>query len=1492
MSKRKRLLLLCAMLCSGVPRAVSIVEAQSGLFDADTMLDVSQVRAGMKGYGKSVFQGTTVESFGITVLGVLKRMDAGGDAILIRVDDGPVVSNGYGIISGMSGSPIYVDDKLIGALAFGWSFSKEPIAGVTPIRQMLNAFSPGGESRVASTGNRMTFYAQDGLVHCAGKWVSTLEVRQRIQTGEVFAGEDTLVMQPVSTPLMAGGMSPSGIRRLKSALEPFNVVPVAAPGGKGPEVNAPLEPGSAVGVQLMTGDMDLTAIGTVTALTPGGVLAFGHSFLGMGSLEAPMTTAYIHGVVSRSESSFKLGSASQPVGTVTEDRTWCIGGTFGKRPDLLEALYQITDKDRGVARRLGFQVIREKFFAPVLLLMAVEESLNNVLSPVREGTTETRVRVKPEGLPEIVKENVFASGPGDASFSFGPSGPQSVLMEALDLLTYNRFRRVSVERVELEASFTTHREDAVIEKAFPERTRVKPGDEIDVTLHLRPYEKPTAVRKLKLRVPPDLHAGVLRVVITGGELAERLRMMLGMRPFLTDSLEQEIQLFQEEIRNDRIVVLTILPDVGLEMRGCQLSELPLPYLEVLRGAPRGAIRVIRDGAIAEYPESAVIHGLTYLTLVVEPEETEKSGTFAPFGGDMSFDEGTAEDILEAGRMGLYSQVDSSSPSPLRRWFGGDRPLEPELRLAVQQLVSQRTSAEEAAKKETLDLESAPAMPLWEDVEKIEPNGDDVLDGDGISSPASRKGKSLARPPTVWEESTTKDFIRGKADRTAMRSDGRIVLSSPTSTLFADAELYPMCQTIDAAGNVIVGTWLVPEVVRIDPAGKASVLLSPGTGAAVTAVARVGDAILAGESPSGILHRLKGDGSSEAVCKLPNSMIWSIADAGDSGVLVGTGSSAEVYLVSRDGKWRSLAQLPDRHALSIVKGPDGVFYCLTHPRGRVYRLKLTGEVESVFEPSKLGALSITTDSEGNLFVGTTPRGYVYRVDAKGHVKELFKSREKHVFGLVVADGYVYAGTGPRGNVYKIGPDGVATTVYSGKNRVVTSLQRDNNNAVVATKANANEVLRIQQKAETWGSFTSQVHEAAALSKWGRIGWAADVPTGASVTAQTRSGNTAFPDQGWSDWSKPSGESRGDTVQSPPGRYVQYRLNLFPGEGGASPSVSRVELIYMTANREPELEIKSPRLEEHLASTAFIRWSAKDPDKDKLRYSVYYSSDEGRTWTDIKDEKSKENTDNDATTIDLPGDKEMDATDPDANGDDTPEAHPGVPLGNVKEGVSEAKADEALEGGRPDDEPDSDNGETDIETSFSSGGNGQTRKWDTSEVPDGAYLIKVVATDEISNPTDARAAEKVSGPVVVDNTPPQVEMPPPFESAPTAAVSVRCEDNRSRVTGVEYRIDEGDWVAAAAADGVFDATAEEALIKSEHVIPGKHSLQVRCRDLAGNESVCSVSYSFGEPAGEGKAQDNSEAEPTATAKPSRQGEKGVGKREKPNRGRKGGSGNHTR
>lgn len=518
---------------------------------------IEELEPGLRGTGKTVVRGTDVESFEVEFLGVLPNAGPSGDLILIRVS-GDVIDRTGGIASGMSGSPVYIGDKLVGAIGYGYDFADHRIGLVTPIQDMvavMDLIQAGGE--LAGAG---------GLGEWTGDRIQTAGSRPRLavmaespaDAARLAAAlpEDVRVMVPVQTPVLASGFSRRALERLGKRLAPLNLVPMQGAGGSMAVDDVSLEPGSALGVQLMTGDVTLTAIGTVTYVDGNRFAAFGHPFTNLGKVDYLTTGAYIHYVVPSVSLPFKLGSATAPVGSLLQDRGAAIAGEIGPLPYMVPVSVTVHDQDRGISRTTEFSIVNDERVLVDLAISGALSALDRSLDRLGPGTSRVVFQIRGEGMPRpLVRDNMWYSG-----FDVAAATLIEVL-EAVDLVANNRFAPVTITRIQVVAEVEEGRWTARIEDAEPSATEVAPGESVRISVRVRPFRGEAFTEELILTVPEDASPGPVTVVVRGGgweessfeedeEFEEDVQELLDEN---SQSLERLIEEFVRRERNNEIV---------------------------------------------------------------------------------------------------------------------------------------------------------------------------------------------------------------------------------------------------------------------------------------------------------------------------------------------------------------------------------------------------------------------------------------------------------------------------------------------------------------------------------------------------------------------------------------------------------------------------------------------------------------------------------------------------------------------------------------------------------------------------------------------------------------------------------------------------------------------------------------------------------------------------------------------------------------------------
>jgi hypothetical protein len=443
------------------------------------IMTVPELEPGMTGIGKTVIAGTEISTFNFEIIGVLEKGGfTGGPLILVRCW-GPAIDASGGIAGGYSGSPLFIGDKLIGAISTGWYFAEGDIAGVTPINDMLRAFNYPGSSRPFC--EEMDYKVTNEtvlpkpLIHRGRTYEKVLLAGSESQLEGRDVSEETIVLLPTRTPLMVGGLSHKYFPLVKRELEkrmPF--IEVLQGNGSGPIpknfTDVDLEPGAAIGVQLISGDIDLTAVGTLTYIDDDGrILAFGHPFLMSGFIEMPLTTARIIHTVASIQRSFKVGEAIEMVGRIEQDRGTCVAGSIGEKADMLDIKVTIVDEDLEWKDTYNCSIIRDEDIMAYFWMFVPFEGMYRTLDRSDAGMMNVSFKLDAEGFEEpISMQNTFYSG--DSFGAFYAASELAMIMEALT--SRNIYRDVRINSIELDITVRDENQTVNIMRArsiMPER---------------------------------------------------------------------------------------------------------------------------------------------------------------------------------------------------------------------------------------------------------------------------------------------------------------------------------------------------------------------------------------------------------------------------------------------------------------------------------------------------------------------------------------------------------------------------------------------------------------------------------------------------------------------------------------------------------------------------------------------------------------------------------------------------------------------------------------------------------------------------------------------------------------------------------------------------------------------------------------------------------------------------------------------------------------
>lgn len=548
--------------------------SQAGEPDPSTYWDVREIRPGMKGTGQTVMVGTQLEEFEAEVLGVLRDVSPGRDMVLCRLSGCNLEH--AGIIQGMSGSPIYIDGKLLGAVAYAWEFAKDPIAGVTPFSQMVQ-YSRSGERRFAAeSGLDRPIRTFQGAGSESMDW--SILANPSEFTPQPTSGAGLGGMKPIATPVSATGFGPSALAVLEQHLGPLGMAPIAG-GGAYEEIlqregDKPLMPGSPMSVAMVLGDFDISGIGTVTHVEGDRVYGFGHPMLSLGSCQLPLMSGYIHTVYPRASVSMKMGSPLKVVGVLDTDVSTGVAGRLGPGPDLLPMSIKVKVGKYSETTEYNVQMVREPKLLPGLVMSVLTNAIDTEGNLPEELTADLSVRIELANHDPILIEDRL-SGPRYAG-PLGPSAMFSAISSITRMLVQNPMEPIRIESIDCEIQVDSGRQHATIESVRLASDRLQPGEDLRAFVTLKPFKGDRETVEITLPLPKNLEESTYEVVVCdmGAAINRRLRNEPPLRePRDLAAILRTIR-FQSDMRADQIYLHLPMKDRGMAVGGQALPNLP------------------------------------------------------------------------------------------------------------------------------------------------------------------------------------------------------------------------------------------------------------------------------------------------------------------------------------------------------------------------------------------------------------------------------------------------------------------------------------------------------------------------------------------------------------------------------------------------------------------------------------------------------------------------------------------------------------------------------------------------------------------------------------------------------------------------------------------------------------------------------------------------------------------------------------------------------
>ncbi len=580
---------------------------------------LSELKEGMRGTARTVFRGSAPEEFQVEILGIVPgAVGPKQDMIVGRISGGS--ADRTSVFAGMSGSPVYIDGKLVGAISYSFPFSKEPICGITPIAQMLDIFEQKQNLKIKAKEPRAFSFAE----LASTDWKPNFPIGAVVGSNSILANTSAnsplnqvvgQSFQPIATPISFSGFSQETLNRFAPQLVSVGLFPVSAVGGAARisplkvADEATLQGGASVSMQLTRGDYSLAASGTVTMRDADKIYAFGHPFLSLGTSDLPMSESSVVTVIPSVANSFKLAVPSAMVGTMTQDRATGVFGKLGQSPKMIPVKINL-ETSRNGQETLSFEVVKDEFLTPLLLNMTVYNSIVANERGLGDSMIELKGEIKLKNRQTVKLDRRFT----------GMQAPQiaaSSVAVPVNALLDSRFDNVEIAEINLNLSSSDGSKTAILERIALDRTEVKAGETFEVQAFVRTDTGKVFSQKIPVQIPLDTPSGKLLVTVADGG---SLQYASASRQFVPKDLSELVKTINEIRKSDRLYVQTYRVTSGAIIGASELPNLPPSMLATLNndrtagGFKPTLLTVLTEQELA--PAEFIVSGQQVLTIEV------------------------------------------------------------------------------------------------------------------------------------------------------------------------------------------------------------------------------------------------------------------------------------------------------------------------------------------------------------------------------------------------------------------------------------------------------------------------------------------------------------------------------------------------------------------------------------------------------------------------------------------------------------------------------------------------------------------------------------------------------------------------------------------------------------------------------------------------------------------------------------------------------------
>ena len=555
------------------PNKSVIPKGLEKIWDPAKYISLDEIKPGMEAYCLTEYGPAGIEKFGLDVIDVVRDLEVGKDVILVKGTDERFIKTGP--VAGCSGSPVYIEGRLAGALAYTWTYSKEPLYAATPIEDML-----GLDLKEPNNAPRQTVLNFDFTKPISFAQINTDYHNSLIKLTRTSSG-----LNPLPGPLITSGIPAQVSEQFKSIAEPLGLI-VTSGGGNGGQntaanKNIKLAPGSCLGVPLVSGDIKLSTMGTVTEVIGDKVYGFGHMLLGNGQVDLPMATGKVHTIVSNLSSSFKMATVLDTVGTLTTDKSTGVIGHIGEKPKTIPLTINVDNCNDSQKRTYHCQLANNELVTPTYLQMALTGAATQSSDLPPEHAVEYQFNIGIEGGKVVSCKNISTD-----------SGLNEMLGECVAVVTLlmdNPFKKLDIKSIDCDITIKSKNLTSNIWAVDLSSTKVKPGETIDAGVIVESYLGGKKKYHQSIKIPENLKPGTYDLSISGSEGYEQFITKAAPYKFVAQNIPELIEAIHNalDVSRDGLYFVLVLPTGGVTIDRAELPDLPATKVIVLQDKKRG-----------------------------------------------------------------------------------------------------------------------------------------------------------------------------------------------------------------------------------------------------------------------------------------------------------------------------------------------------------------------------------------------------------------------------------------------------------------------------------------------------------------------------------------------------------------------------------------------------------------------------------------------------------------------------------------------------------------------------------------------------------------------------------------------------------------------------------------------------------------------------------------------------------------------------------------